>query len=77
MNDRMYIQKEAELLYRYMVEDSETFKKPKQVYHRIFKSIESSVACEYGGLNQLDLSEQEVKDIIQKVVDEHPVSLIK
>lgn len=77
MNDRLYIQKEAELLYQYMVEDGETFKKPKQIYHRIFKSIESSVTCEYGGLNQLDLSDQEVKDIIQKVVDEHAVSLIK
>ena len=77
MDDQDYIQKEAEMLYQYMIEDGETFKKPKQIYHQIFKSIQSSVACECGGLAHLEISEQEVKEIIQKIVDEHPVSLIK
>lgn len=77
MDDRQYIQKEIELLYQYMVEDGETFKKPKQIYNRLFKSIEGSVACEMGGLHELDLSTQEIKDMIQKYIDEHPICLIK
>lgn len=77
MNDFDYIKKEAEMLYQYLIEDGETFKKQKQIYNQIFKSIESSVSCECGGLDQLELSEQEVKDIIKNVVDQHPTQLIK
>ena len=39
MDDQAYIQKEAEMLYQYMIEDGETFKKPKQIYHQIFNFI--------------------------------------
>ncbi|MDE5978064.1 MAG: hypothetical protein K2G70_06355 [Turicibacter sp.] len=77
MDDYAYIKKEAEMLYQYMIEDGEQFKKAKQIYHQIFQSIERSVTCEYGGLDQLDLSIDEIKDIIKQVVDEHPTSLIK
>ncbi|MBQ8992730.1 MAG: hypothetical protein IJ085_01120 [Turicibacter sp.] len=77
MNDFDYIKKEAEMLYQYLIEDGETFKKQKQIYNQIFKSIKNSVSCECGGLDQLELSEQEVKDIIKNVVDQHPIQLIK
>lgn len=77
MTDREYIKKEAETLYQYMIEDGVRFKKARHLYHEIFRSIERSVTCEYGGLDQLDLHLTEIKAIIQQVVDDHPVSLIE
>lgn len=77
MDDREYIQKEIEVLYQYLIDDGETFKKSKQIYYRLFKSIEGSVTCEIGGLDQLDLSTQEIKEMIQSYVDQHPICLIK
>lgn len=77
MDDRQYIQKEIEMLYQYMIDDGETFKKSKQIYNRLFKSIEGSVTCEIGGLHELELSTQDIKDMIQTYVDEHPICLIK
>lgn len=77
MDAREYIQKEIEVLYQYLIDDGETFKKSKQIYHRLFKSIEGSVTCEIGGLDQLDLSTQEIKEMIQSYVDQHPICLIK
>ena len=47
------------------------------IYHRLFKSIEGSVTCEIGGLDQLELSTQEIKEMIQSYVDQHPICLIK
>ncbi len=77
MDDRQYIQKEIEMLYQYMIDDGETFKKSKQIYNRLFKSIEGSITCEIGGLHELELSTQDIKDMIQTYVDEHPICLIK
>lgn len=69
MDDRDYIRKEAEILYNYIIEDGEKFDNKKQVYARIYNSIKGAVSCQIGGMESLDISIDEVKEIIKDVVD--------
>ena len=68
MKDREYIEKEAKMLYKYIIEGNEKFDNKKQLYARIFNNIKSTSECDIGGLETLDLSLSEIKDIIKEVV---------
>lgn len=69
MEDRNYIQKEAEILYKYIIDDKETFDNKKQIYARIYNSIKSTVTCQIGGIENLEISNSEIKAIIKNIVD--------
>lgn len=69
MDDRDYIRKETEILYNYIIEDREKFDNKKQVYGRILNSIKGIVKCQIGGLEELEISIEEVKEIIKDIVD--------
>lgn len=71
MNDREYIEKEARTLYKYIVEDNENFDNNKQLYARILNNIRSTAECDIGGIETLDLSLNEVKEIIKTVVENY------
>ena len=68
MNDREYIENEARMLYKYIVEGKEKFDNNKQLYARIFNNIRSTAECDIGGIETLDLSLSEIKEIIKEVV---------
>ena len=72
MDDRAYIRKEAEILYNYIIEDKEKFDNKKQVYGRIVSSIKEIVKCQIGGIEELEISLEEVKEIIKDIVDNNP-----
>lgn len=76
MNDREYVIKEAELLLNYILEDNEKFDNEKQVNARIFNSIKGVVNCQIGGLEELDISIEEVRAIIKNVVESNLDKLI-
>ncbi|WP_066891888.1 hypothetical protein [Clostridium nigeriense] len=69
MSEREYIEKEAKLIYKYIVEDNEKFDNKKQLYARILNSIKSTAECDIGGIETLDLSLTEIRDIIKNVVE--------
>lgn len=69
MNDKDYIRKEAEILYKYIIEDREKFDTKKHIYARIYNSIKGSISCQIGNIEQLEISIGEIKDIIKDVVD--------
>lgn len=71
MNDREYIEKEARTLYKYIVEDNEKFDNNKQLYARILNNIRSTAQCDIGGIETLDLSLSEIKEIIKAVVENY------
>ena len=71
MNSRDYIEKEAKILYKYILDDKETFDNKKQLYARIYNNIESNAKCDIGGLERLDLSKKEIKEIINEVVENY------
>lgn len=73
MNDREYIEKEAKLLYKYIIEGNEEFDNKKQLYARIFNNIKSNAICDIGGLKSLDLSLNDIKEIIKDVVENYKV----
>ncbi|MEG0295085.1 MAG: hypothetical protein RR620_00120 [Clostridium sp.] len=76
MNDREYIIKEAELVLKYILEDNEKFDNKKQARARIFNSIKGVVTCQIGGLNELDIAIEDVKSIINNMVDANIDKLI-
>lgn len=69
MKDREYIEKEIKLIYEYIVQDNEKFDNKKQLYARILNSLKSTSECDIGGIETLDLSLTEIKDVIKKVVE--------
>lgn len=71
MNDRGYIEKEARILYKYIVEDNEKFDNKKQLYARILNNIRNTAKCDIGGIETLDLSLNEIKEIIKDVVENY------
>ncbi|MBN1077471.1 hypothetical protein [Clostridium botulinum] len=71
MEDREYIKKEAEILYNFILNDEEMFDNKKQIYARIFNNIKDIVKCQIGGLEYLDISISEIKDIIKDVVNKY------
>ncbi|MBS5936772.1 hypothetical protein [Clostridium sp.] len=71
MNYREYIEKEARTLYKYIVEDNEKFDNNKQLYARILNNIRSTAQCDIGGIETLDLSLSEIKEIIKAVVENY------
>lgn len=77
MDSRRYILKEVELQYQYKIEDQLTYSKPKYLMNDIFRSLQGSITCEFGGINELGLTDQEVKEIIKDYIEQHPVNLIK
>lgn len=72
MKDRDYIRQEAETLYNYILDDEEKFDNMKHVYARIFNSIEGIVECQVGGIDNLEISVKDIKDIIKDVVESSP-----
>lgn len=68
MEDKEYIRREAEILCNYIIEDKEVFSNKKQVYARLLNNIKDIVECQMGGIEFLDISIEEVKDIIKDVV---------
>lgn len=72
MKDREYIRQEAETLYNYILDDEEKFDNMKHVYARIFNSIEGIVECQVGGIDNLEISVKDIKDIIKDVVENSP-----
>lgn len=77
MNPREYIKKEVELQYQYKIDDQEFYSKIKYLVNDIFRSIQGSVSCEFGGFSELGLSDQDVKQIIKEYIEQHPINLIK
>ena len=73
MKDREYIEQETKILYKYIIEDNEKFANKKQLYARIFNNIKSNAVCDIGGLETLDLSLQEIKEIIKDIVENYKV----
>ncbi|VYT99464.1 hypothetical protein [Clostridium tertium] len=71
MNDREYIEREARILYKYIVEDNEKFDNNKQLYARILNNIRSTAECDIGGIETLDLSLSEIKEIIKDIVENY------
>lgn len=71
MNDRDYIEKETKLVYGYILQDNERFDNKKQLYARIFNSIKTTARCDIGGLETLDLSLIEIKEIVKNVVENY------
>ncbi len=71
MNDRDYIEKETRILYKYILEDNEKFDNKKQLYARIYNNIKYTAKCDIGGLETLDLSKNEIKDIIKEVIENY------
>lgn len=69
MNDRDYIIKEVDILYKYIIDDNEKFDNKKQIYARIYNSINGSITCQIGGMGQLEIDTSEVKAIIKDIVD--------
>ena len=72
MKDREYIRQEAETLYNYILDDEEKFDNMKHVYARIFNSIEGIAECQVGGIDNLEISVEDIKDIIKDVVESSP-----
>lgn len=75
MDDRDYIKKEAEILYKYIIDDREKFDNKKQIYARIYNSIKGSVSCQIGGLEYLEITTDEIKSIIRDVVDNSNINI--
>ncbi|NFG23137.1 hypothetical protein FDF11_16320 [Clostridium botulinum] len=71
MEYREYIKKEAEILYNFILNDEEMFDNKKQIYARILNNIKDTVKCQIGGLEYLDISISEIKDIIKDVVNKY------
>ncbi|MBD7914350.1 hypothetical protein H9660_04260 [Clostridium sp. Sa3CUN1] len=69
MEDREYIEKEAKMIYRYIIQDNEKFDSKKQLYARILNSIKNTAQCDIGGIENLDLSLNEIKSIIKEIVE--------
>lgn len=69
MNDRDYIIKEVDILYKYIIDDNEKFDNKKQIYARIYNSINGSITCQIGGMGQLEIDTSEVKAIIKDIID--------
>ncbi|MGG7058796.1 hypothetical protein ACQPUY_02530 [Clostridium nigeriense] len=69
MKDREYIEKEARILYKYIVEDNEKFVNKRQLYARILNNIKNTAECDIGGIETLDLSLSEIKEVIKNVVE--------
>lgn len=71
MNDKDYIEKEARLIYGYIIQDNEKFDNKKQLYARILNSIKTTSQCDIGGIETLNLSLSEIKEIIKNVVENY------
>lgn len=71
MKDREYIEKETKLLYGYILQDNEKFDNKKQLYARILNSIKTTAQCDIGGIETLNLSLSEIKEIIKSVVENY------
>ena len=69
MEDREYIEKEAKMIYRYIIQDNEKFDSKKQLYARILNSIKNTAQCDIGGIENLDLSLNEIKSKIKEIVE--------
>ena len=68
MDDREYIEREAKLIYGYIIQDKEKFDNKKHLYARILNSIKSTAECQIGGIESLEISLDEIKEIIKLVV---------
>ena len=69
MDDRDYVINEVRILYRYILEGKEEFKSKKHLYARIYNNLESNSVCDCGGLDNFDLSKEEIKEIIKNEVE--------
>ena len=69
MDDREYLEKEIRTQYKYILEDKVIFDSKKQLYARIYNSIESICYCELGGIENLELDKKEIKGLIKEIVD--------
>lgn len=67
--DIEYVRKEAETLYESMFSDTEVLDSKKQVYAMIFNNIKMIFGCQIGGIENLEISKDEIKKIIKDVVD--------
>lgn len=72
LKDVEYVKKEAEILYDSMFKEDEVFEKKKYVYAMIFNSICGIFECQIGGIQNLELSKDEIKEIIKDFVDNNP-----
>lgn len=64
-----YVRKEAETLYDSMFSDEEVLDSKKQVYAMIFNNIKMIFGCQIGGIENLELTKEEIKEIIKDVVN--------
>lgn len=64
-----YVRKEAETLYNSMFSDEEVLDSKKQVYAMIFNNIKMIFGCQIGGIENLELTKEEIKEIIKDVVN--------
>ena len=71
MDDKEYIKNEIISQYKYILEDKLTFDNKKQLYARIYNSIESICSCEVDGIENLDLDKKEIKELIKEIVDNY------
>ncbi|WP_300381584.1 hypothetical protein [Clostridium sp.] len=71
MNDREYLENEIRTQYKYILEDKVTFDNKKQLYARIYNSVESICHCEVGGIENLALDKREIKDLIKEVIESY------
>lgn len=71
MDDRDYVIKEARTLYKYILEGKERFESKKHLYARIYNNLESNSVCDCGGLDNFDLSKEEIKEIIKNEVENY------
>lgn len=71
MDDREYIENEIRSQYKYILEDGVIFDNKKQLYARIYNSIESICCCEVDGIENLTLDKKEIKTLIKKIVDNY------
>lgn len=71
MNDREYIENEIRNQYKYILEDKVIFTNKKQLYARIYNSIESICSCEVDGIENLYLDKKEIKELIKVIVDNY------
>jgi hypothetical protein len=69
MDDRGYLEKEIRIQYKYILEDKLSFDNKKQLYARIYNSIENICYCEVGGIENLELDKKEIKVLIKEMVD--------
>lgn len=67
--DIEYVRREAETLYESMFSDNEVLDSKKQVYAMIFNNIKMIFGCQIGGIENLELTKEEIKEIIKDVVN--------